>query len=120
MKPRVTFDNYRGAALDDFHVDFACVWARDLSERTAFDLWLHVVDHASRIARGIRKQQPAVVVDDLADSIVWLLSFIAYCQSDKRMESESWLTFSHGPTQLLWDKYPNACPGCLDAWFVDL
>jgi NTP pyrophosphatase (non-canonical NTP hydrolase) len=118
-KPRVTLDNYLHASIDDFHEDFAAIWARDLGDRSAFDLWLHVVDHASRIARAVRRQRPPEVVDDLADTAVWLLSFIAYCQATQR-ETDRYFRFDESPSDIIWNKYPAICPACFDTWILSL
>lgn len=119
-KPRVTFDRYAVATIDEYHSDFAAIWARDASERTAYDLWLHVVDHVSRIARAIRRQEPPAVIDDVADSFVWILSFIAYCQIAGKHQHDPWYSFTASPSQLLWTKYPGMCPSCLDHRFITL
>jgi len=117
--PRVTDDNYLHASIDDFHEDFAAIWVRDLGDRSTFDLWLHVVDHASRIARAIRQQRPPEVLDDLADTAVWLLSFIAYCQDTQR-ESDRYFRFDESPSDIIWNKYPAICPACFDTWILSL
>ena len=120
MKPRVTFDNFQTVSIDDYHLDFADIWARDTIERSVFDLWLHVVDHASRIARAIRRQEPPEVIDDIADTTVWLMSFIAQCQNTKASSPESCFWFNEMPSQIIWQKYPATCPGCYDHWLITL
>jgi NTP pyrophosphatase (non-canonical NTP hydrolase) len=113
-------ENFRVASIDDFHGDFSDIWARDATERNTFDLWLHVVDHASRIARAIRKQNPAAVIDDLADTLVWLMSFIAQCQKLDTNGPESCFRFDDTPSDIIWQKYPAICPGCYDHWLISL
>lgn len=117
--PRVTFDNHRNATIDDFHEDFASLWARDENERSVFDLWLHVVDHASRIGRAIRRQEPPQVIDDIADTTVWLMSFCAHCQRTSGT-TESRFHFSEQPSKIIWQKYPGSCPACFDWWILSL
>jgi|SRR5688572_1180352 len=119
-KPRVTFDNFRTVSIDDYHRDFSEIWDRDVAERSVFDLWLHVVDHASRIARAIRRQEPPAVIDDVADTTVWLMSFIAQCQKSVAEGSDSCFRFSEMPSQIIWQKYPGVCPGCFDHWMLSL
>lgn len=115
----VTYENYRKTCLDSFHNDFAEIWARDTSERSVFDLWLHVVDHASRIARAIRRQEPPAVIDDIADTTVWLMSFCAYCQT-RSGTSEANFHFNESPAEIIWQKYPGTCPACFDSWIISL
>jgi NTP pyrophosphatase (non-canonical NTP hydrolase) len=120
MESRVTFDTFRDASLDDYHFDFSEIWARDLLERSVLDLWLHVVDHASRIARAIRRQEPSAVTDDIADTTVWLMSFIAQCQKTSSASPESCFRFTETPLEIIWQKYPAICPGCFDHWIISL
>ena len=120
MKPRVTFDNFRSVSIDDYHLDFSEIWARDVAERSVFDLWLHVVDHASRIARAIRRQEPPAVIDDVADTTVWLMSFIAQCQKTGVDALELCFRFTETPSQIIWQKYPGICPSCFDHWLLSL
>jgi NTP pyrophosphatase (non-canonical NTP hydrolase) len=116
---KITLENYKTAELDDYHHDFATIWERDFSERSVLDLWLHVVDHISRIARAIRKQEPAAVIDDIADSFVWLFSFISYCQNQSPGSAETWIHIPHEPSEIIWRKYPRMCPGCFDASILE-
>src|SRR4051794_19863121 len=118
MRPMVTYDNFLRAKIDEFHNDFARIWARDACDRSTFDLWLHVVDHTSRIARAVRRQDPPAVVDDVADTTVWLMSFIAQCQSTQPAATEACFKFEQQPSEIIWQKYPGMCPGCLDAWAI--
>lgn len=120
MKPRVTFDNFRNVSIDDYHLDFSEIWVRDVTERSAFDLWLHVVDHASRIARAIRRQEPPLVIDDVADTTVWLMNFIAQCQKMEIGAVEGSFRFTEMPSQVIWQRYPANCPGCFDHWLISL
>lgn len=113
----VDLDGYQEASFDDYYYDFSAIWKRDFQERSAFDLWLHVVDHASRVARAIRKQQPAAVIDDIADTTVWMLSFIALCHmSENRIDR--FFKLHATPTEIIWSKYPAICPSCFDFWLA--
>jgi NTP pyrophosphatase (non-canonical NTP hydrolase) len=118
-KYRVNHGNYKVASIDDYHEDFAAIWTRDTNERSVFDLWMHVVDHASRVARAIRRQWPAAVLDDIADTTVWLLSLIAQCNNSP-VELDIPFRFVEKPSDIIWMKYPAMCPACFDYWFVGL
>src|SRR5260370_26701251 len=114
---RVTFDNYESASLDDFYADFAEIWRRDAGDRSAFDLWLHIVDHASRVARAVRRQRPPEVIDDVADTTVWLMGFIAQCAQTSQ-NIEQLFGFTLLPSDIIWRKYPVTCPACVDSWLI--
>jgi NTP pyrophosphatase (non-canonical NTP hydrolase) len=117
VKQKVTLDNYRDASIDDFYSDFAEIWQRDYKERSIFDLWLHVVDHASRIAKAVKREDPPAIVDDIADTTVWLMSFISFLenQSDENLGAFE----KASPSKIIWDKYPCICPVCFDNIIID-
>lgn len=107
----VSFDNRRTCHMDHYFYDFEAIWKRDFEERSGFDLWMHVVDHASRVARAIRRQQPSDVIDDIADTAVWVFSFISHCaHSNNSMDKNFKLT--HSPSKIIWGKYCGTCPAC--------
>lgn len=119
MQGRVRYLNHQEASIDDYHEDFALIWARDKVDRSVFDLWLHVVDHASRIGRAVRRQRPPDVIDDVADTTVWLMSFIAHCR-DSQNEIDRYFRFSALPSEIIWNKYPGVCPACFDHWVLTI
>ncbi|MVT12638.1 toll/interleukin-1 receptor domain-containing protein [Chitinophaga tropicalis] len=111
MKVRVS--NYKSASINDYYDDFATIWARDMRERSIFDLWLHIVDHAARIAKAVKRENPPAIIDDIADTTVWLMSFISFINNQHNQ------TFSLdknkvSPSEIIWNKYPAICPVCFD------
>jgi NTP pyrophosphatase (non-canonical NTP hydrolase) len=117
LKYRVTYSNRKTADLDDYFDDFSKIWKRDFEERSIFDLWVHVIDHASRVARAIRQQQPPLVIDDIADTAAWLFSFIAQCVNSKNSFDQKF-RFEETPAKIIWFKYPGVCPSCFDFWVI--
>lgn len=118
MKYLINYDNHKSSSIDDYYNDFNKIWSRDFNERSAFDLWLHVVDHASRVAKAIRKQRPADVIDDIADTSVWIFSFIAHCNQSTNQIDENF-KLDNIPSEIIWNKYPNICPSCFDFIVVE-
>lgn len=114
----VRYSRRHSASIDHFHSDFASIWARDQDDRTVFDLWLHVVDHAARVARAVRLDEPANVMDDLADTTVWTMSFLAQCQSSQN-PLDVYFRIPYSLSDLLWNKYPGICPSCFDARIIE-
>src|SRR5260370_9513569 len=82
-RPKVRSRNRHETSIDDYYDDFAWIWRRDLQDRRlgVFDLIQHVFDHASRVCAAIRLERPRNVIHDLADTRVWLTSFIAQCHN---------------------------------------
>lgn len=116
IKSNITYSNYREATLTEFYEDFLNIWERDFEERSLFDLWLHTVDHASRIARAVRQENPPVIIDDIADTTVWLMSFIAFCESSNNSLNDNLL---EEPSLILWKRYPGVCPSCFDSFIYE-
>lgn len=116
--PRVSYANHLRASIDDYHEDFATIWSRDAGERSVFDLWLHVVDHASRVGRAVRRQRPVEVIDDIADTTVWLFSFIAHCRNATN-PIDTPFRFDLLPSDIIWHKFPATCPDCFDSWLAN-
>jgi hypothetical protein len=112
-KFKVIFENYSKASLDDFYNDFDLIWERDNTERSIFDLWLHIVDHAGRIAKAVKNDNPPAVIDDLADTTVWLMSFISFI--NRLSEDENYIT----PSEIIWNKYPMVCSSCLEIFLIE-
>lgn len=117
--PNVTLRTYETADIDDYFDDACHIWNRDKSERSIFDLWFHVMDHCARLVEAVRKESPADVIDDLADTFMWLMSFIAQTHQSANSIDELFNTQTR-PSDILWNKYPGICPACLDYEFLRL
>jgi len=113
----VTYPNRYTASIDDYISDALWIWHRDAKERTVFDLWLHVVDHCSRLVEAVRKERPKEVIDDLANTFMWFLSFIAQThQSENDLDIHFLLRIM--PSDIIWNKYPARCPACFDFYMA--
>lgn len=113
FEPKVSRENRHVASIDDYFLDAAAIWQRDAQERSVFDLWLHVVDHCTRLVEAVRKERPKDVMDDLADTIMWFLSFVAQTRHS-RNQLDSHFLIEPLPSDLIWNKYPGRCPACID------
>ncbi|HWR82316.1 MAG TPA: MazG nucleotide pyrophosphohydrolase domain-containing protein [Candidatus Deferrimicrobium sp.] len=116
---KVNNSNKSIVSIDDFFHDAAFIWHRDKKERTVFDLWLHVIDHCTRLVEAVRKEMPKKVIDDLADTIMWFFSFIAQAlNSDNFIDNA--FRIDKSPSDLIWNKYPCVCPACFDFLITDM
>jgi NTP pyrophosphatase (non-canonical NTP hydrolase) len=117
--PRVTRSTRAESSIDDYFSDACWIWRRDKNERTVFDLWLHVVDHCTRLVEAVRKERPKEVIDDLADTFMWFLSFIAQThQSENDLDAP--FRFEALPSDLIWNKYPARCSACFDYFITQI
>lgn len=119
FKPKVLRQHRHDASIDDYFFDTAAIWKRDAKERTVFDLWLHVVDHCTRLVEAVRKERPKDVMDDLADTIMWFLSFVAQMHQSKN-QLDKHFKIGTLPSDLIWNKYPGRCPACIDFHFAEI
>src|ERR1051326_4048866 len=113
----VSYNSRYSASIDDYFSDALWIWHRDAKERTVFDLWLHVVDHCSRLVEAVRKERPKEVIDDLANTFMWLLSFIAQTHQSKN-SLDSHFRLEILPSDIIWNKYPARCPACFDYYMA--
>lgn len=109
----VEFQNRYDASIDDYFNDVLFIWRRDATERTVFDLWFHVVDHCSRLVEAVRKERPKFVIDDLANTFMWFLSFIAQTHQSEN-DLDRYFRLNALPSDIIWNKYPAHCPACFD------
>lgn len=112
-EPKVRYSARDKASIDDYEADFSWIWERDLSERSVFDQWLHVVDHASRVARAIRLDNAPGVIEDLAYTTAWLLSFVNQCRNSAS-PLDVHFSFGESTSDLIWNKFPGQCASCFD------
>lgn len=111
---QVQYSKRHDATIDDYQQDFARIWQRDLHERSVLDLWLHVVDHASKVSRAVRLDDTDGVIDDLADTAAWLMSFIAQCRSSSNPIDQHF-RIDKPTSDIIWEKFPGQCATCFDA-----
>lgn len=112
--PRVDWASRRDASIDDYFADAGDIWGRDRFERTAVDLWLNVIAHTNHVVKNARLRQPRQVIDSLADTVMYLLSFLNQCKYSDRPEDET-LKLTVPPSDIIWNKYPGICPTCFDS-----
>ncbi|HET6979290.1 MAG TPA: hypothetical protein VFI24_23365 [Pyrinomonadaceae bacterium] len=111
--PKVDWANRHNASIDDYLSEAAFIWERDRTERTVTDLWLNVIAHTNHVVKNARLSQPKQVIDSLADTMMYLLSFLSQCRYSAKPEDIA-LRLTTEPSDLIWNKYPATCPACLD------
>src|SRR5213593_3843511 len=108
---RVTTENFRRRGIDDFVNDFYYVFRDVDSRRSLRDIWMHTVEHASRLAEEIRRERYDRVQEELAGVAAWVMSFVAN-SGTKQDPPEKMLRFVNGLSDIVWNKYPGCCPVC--------
>ncbi len=54
---RVTTKALGKAGLEDLVHDVELIWGHHDAKRSLWDIWAHVVEHASRLAEGLRRER---------------------------------------------------------------
>lgn len=114
----VNASNYKTASIDDYVNGFRKIYKKylDTSGKTArsvVDIWLHVVDHASRVGEAVRKRVYADVLTELAEVAVWVMNFVAKCNNLRRDGPDGIFHFATPLSDIIWNKYPGICQYCL-------
>lgn len=112
-KWKVHQNNRKTSGIDEYFSDAEWLWRRDANERSVFDLWLHVIDHCTRLVEAVRKERPKEVLDDLADTTMWMFSFVAQLHRSNA-PIDAIFKIQTMPSDLIWNKYPGRCPACFD------
>ena len=121
-KLKVSLNRAKDATLDDYIDDIQIVWNRLDSERSIYDAWLHAVNHAARFGEAVRRGHYRKLLDELADTIMWFLTFVGKLQQSPesrviRIEEERLFYTSTSLTDIIWNKYPNICPVCFFRYY---
>ena len=110
-------NNAKEVTLDDYIDDIRIVWNRLDAERSVYDTWLHTVNHAASCGEAVRRGHYRKLLDELADTVMWFLTFVGKLQHPPkerciRIEEERLFYTPASLTDLVWRKYPYICPVC--------
>ena len=116
-KHRVNRSNAKELTLDDYIHDIHLVWNTLDRQRSIYDTWLHTVHHVSKLGEQVRRGRFDKLLDELADTIMWFLTFVGRLQEPPktriiRIEEERLFYTPMSLTDTIWSKYPNICPVC--------
>ena len=119
---KVNLGNAKELTLDDYIHDIQLVWNRLDRERSIYDTWLHTVHHVSKLGEQVRRGRFDKLLDELADTIMWFLTFVGRLQQPAetrviRIEEERLFYTSMSLTDIIWNKYPNICPVCFFRYY---
>ncbi len=116
MKERkITSKTYKNADLEDYQREILRIWPQ-LQERPALHTWARVVQHATTACEGMRRTNWALVLEEMATTIVWWLAFIEKLNLLKKVTpgcdftDDTVFGLPVSGTTLVWMKYPGVCP----------
>jgi NTP pyrophosphatase (non-canonical NTP hydrolase) len=93
--------------------EFYRIYGQQNAERSAAELWLGAVRHASRVAEEVRKTDFGRTLEEVAYQFCWLWGFVAWCERSSPAGSP--FRSIRGLDEILWWKYPGCCPVCTEA-----
>jgi len=100
--------------LDDWVEDFYEIYKDKDRKRTVSNMWLHLVENASKVGETIRNDQLELAFKELAHVFCWLTGFIAKCNDKdlKRNNIDRVYLLDKPLSEIVWNKYPWLCPSC--------
>lgn len=104
----LTFEKKNIYSLDDWYAEFARIQGITNNQRTPSDIWLLLMEDASKVAESIRKQKYADTLEPLAHVFNWTCSIAWRFTRDDMREAKITIPLS----SIIWNKYPNHCPYC--------
>ena len=112
---KINDKTFKKATLEDYQQEIFDIWPQ-LADRPALHTWSRVIQHATTACEGMRKRDWSQVLEEIAKTIIWWLSFIRKCnllcqESTHGVYDEDIVfAFPFSATEIIWDKYPWVCP----------
>jgi NTP pyrophosphatase (non-canonical NTP hydrolase) len=109
------------ASIEEYAEVIGSIWPQDL-DRPIWLSWIHVLSHATIACEEVRKNRWHRVAKELAEVVVWWLTFTRQVtRPPKKMSEPDRLVPFIGSTasDIVWYKFPRLCPVCLGRWLAD-
>lgn len=107
---KVTKSTRHICSIDDYVHDCGVIWQKDL-ERPVFDIYYHVILHASKLGESLRRELYDDAIHEIGRTTMWLFSLVNKLQTTET--GVDMVFFVSKPlSDIIWSKYPNCCPTC--------
>jgi len=103
--------SYKTCSIDQYVHDAALIWTKDV-QRPVFDVWCHVLDHASKLGEALRRELYDDAGHEVGRVAVWLISFVAKLQDESKKGHDRLFNITTPLSEMIWNKYPNCCHTC--------
>src|SRR5712692_8800742 len=80
----VTRSTLGSASIDVYEEDILYIWGHLDGKRSLPEIWIRVVEHASRLAEAIRRDQYDRAQLELAGMAVWVMTFVGQARGAQR------------------------------------
>lgn len=102
--------------LDAYVKNVKAIWSTRDKRRGTEDVWLHVVNHASKVGEAARKHDHAEIREHLAHFLMWFFTFVGKLETNSvsfRNPQDRLMTIENTTLDdIVWEKYPGFCPFC--------
>ena len=95
-------------SIDEWDEEFTHIYGNVDRKRKPAEMWLLMMEDASHFAESIRREKYGRALNNLAHVFCWACSFVSRC----RIDEDKVLAIEKPLSQIVWDKYPNACCLC--------
>jgi NTP pyrophosphatase (non-canonical NTP hydrolase) len=101
------------SSLDDWVEEFYDIYKDQDRKRNVSDMWLHLVENASKVGEATRKNEWGEACKELSHVFCWLCGFAAKCKDKDPSNNIDKVFLLNKPlSEIVWEKYPNACWKC--------
>jgi len=111
----ITEKNLEISSLDDWVEEFKRLYFPNKdSKRSVSYMWLHLIENASKVGEGMRRNEWGKAFKELAHVFAWLCSFVAKCQEkDLQVNNIDEVYLLDEPfSEIIFFHYPNVCGTC--------
>jgi NTP pyrophosphatase (non-canonical NTP hydrolase) len=106
-------DTLQESTLDNWVDEFYEIYKNKDRKRTISNMWLHLVENASKVGEATRKNEWGEACKELSHVFCWLCGFVAKCRDKDSSNDIDQVFFLDEPlSEIVWNKYPNACWKC--------
>lgn len=109
----ITENTLEHHSLDEWVEEFYTIYKEKDRKRTVQEVWLHLVENASKVGECIRTDDLKTAFKELAHVFCWLSSFVAKCNDRDASNNIKKVYLLDKPlSEIVWNKYPNICYKC--------
>jgi len=113
---RIKYEERANCALDVYVKNVRAIWSSRDKKRGTEDVWLHVVNHASKLGEAARKHDHAEIREHLPHFLMWFFTFVGKLETNSvsfRNPQDRLIAIENTTLDdILWNKYPGFCPFC--------
>jgi NTP pyrophosphatase (non-canonical NTP hydrolase) len=102
-------DNLVKYSIDDWEREFEDIYGYVDQERSPSDMWLLLMEDASKVAEALRKEAYYDALNALAHTFNWTCAFISRC---RKRDNDLGMNINNSLSNIIWNKYPNLCSLC--------